>query len=176
MAFTTTPKRRDGRRCATDSGFSLIEASIALFISVILFSMLGLFLGASFRQARASRALEQGTQLAIEGIEVSRSFPWDELAMDTTEAGDSRVVAGKLLATAAGLAADEDLVVDAALGSVQSKYLVTVDDQPFEVWQYVTEVEVDELRRVVVIVNWQVGDADREHQTSALISKARFGP
>ena len=145
-----------------------------MFISVILFSMLGLFLGASFRQARTTRALEQATQLAIEGIEVSRSFPWDEVAMDVVGAGDPRVSGGNLLATAANLAADEALVVDAALGSVQSKYSVTVDDQPFEVWQYVTDVEADELRRVVVIVNWTVGDAEKEHQTTALVSKARF--
>lgn len=174
MTIPTTRKGRGGRRCATDSGFSLIEAAIALFISVILFSMLGVFLAASFRQARTSRALEQATQLGVEGIEISRSFPWDELAMDGVESGDSRVAGGQLLASAADLEVDEDLVVDAALGSVQSKYSVLVDDQSFDVWQYVTDVETGELRRVVVVVTWSLGNAEREHHTSTLVSRARI--
>jgi hypothetical protein len=165
---------RSQLRGDTEAGFSLIEAAIALLISVILFLMLAQVLGTSFIAARNSRLGEQATQLGVEGVELSRSLPWAELAMDSVEAGDPRVTGGapnQLLAAAAGLAANEDLVVDAA-GSVQATYPVTIDNHEFEVRQYVTEVE-PELRRVVVMVTWDVSGSAHEQQTSALVSDAR---
>lgn len=161
-----------------EAGFSLIEATIALVISAVLFIALGQLLGSSFLAARDSRLQEQATQLSVEGVELSRTLPWSELAMDGTEAGDPRVLAGsplQLLGVAVDLAANEDLVVDAATGSVQSTYPVTIDDQTFDVFQYVTEVE-PALRRVVVVVTWTVNGGSFEHHTSALVAEVRVGP
>jgi type II secretory pathway pseudopilin PulG len=159
-------------RC--DTGFTLVEAIVAMFVAVILFSVLGTVLAASALQAREARHQEEATQLSIEGIEVVRALPWAELAMVAVEPGDTRVSGGQLLATAADLPADETLVVDGTDGSVQAKYSVTIDSFTFDVWTYVTEVQ-PELRRAVVFVTWSSRGGVRSHHTTALISELRAG-
>jgi Tfp pilus assembly protein PilV len=159
-------------RARTDDGFSLVEASVALVVAVVLFAVLGTMFMASLRQSREARGQAVATELSVEGIEVVRALPWAELAMVDTQAGDPRISGGQLLAAAVDLAANEDLVIDASLGSVQSKYTVTIDGLDYDVHQYVTSVDT-ELRRAVVVVTWDAGPGIRSHHTSSLVSSAR---
>lgn len=160
----------------SEAGFSLIEASVALVISIVIFTALGAMLGASMNSAQRSRLHAQATQLAVESIEIARSFEWNELAMDATQAGDTRLSGGKLLATAVDIPADEDVLVDATDGKVQSKFPVVIDGQVFDVWQYVTDVETDRLKRIVIVVTWDYGGHVSEEHTSTLIAVGRYLP
>ncbi len=162
------------RRLRAADGFTLVEAVVALFVAVILFSVLGTLFVAATLQTREARHQEEATQLSIEGIEVVRALPWAELAMVSVESGDPRVASGSLLASAANLPANEALVVDGTNGSVVAKFTVTIDGFDYQVWSYVTEVQ-PELRRAVVFVTWAGGSSTRSHHTSALISELRAG-
>ncbi len=155
-----------------ERGFTIVEGLVALVLAVILFVALGASLNASFRSGREARIQEQATQLSIEGVETARSMTWDEVAMSTVEAGDPRVAGSNLKASAADLPGNEALVIDASAGLIDPRRIETLDGQEFVVWQYVTEVDAD-LRRVVVIVNWSAGGTEREHHTSSLFSRAR---
>ncbi len=161
-------------RAQRDDGFTLIEVAISLMLAVILFSVIGTLLMASVRQSREARGQAAATELSVEGIEVTRALPWDELAMVDTQTGDTRIAGGMLLASAVDLPSDETLVIDGTDGSVQSKYTVTIDLLDYDVYQYVTEVQPG-LRRAMVVVTWDAGPSLRSHHTSALISEARAG-
>ena len=77
---------------------------------------------------------------------------------------------GELIGSEVGLPANELLVIDKHDGLVPFETFETMDDQDFVVRNYVTEVEPD-LRRLVVVVDWVTGGAARSHQTSTLIAE-----
>jgi type II secretory pathway pseudopilin PulG len=154
-----------------EDGFSLIEAAVALAISVVLFVLLAVSLQASQRSAAGSRTMQEATSIGTQYAELSRGLTWDELAMDAVESGDPRVAGGKLLATVANLPADEDLVVDAS-GLIDGKVTETVDNTAFTVWQYVTVIN-SELKRVVIFVEWDNGGHTRVHHASTVVAENR---
>jgi len=156
-----------------EDGFSLIEAAIALLVSVILFSMLAVTLQSSFNSARNSRTQQQATAIGNQYIELARSLTWDELAMDATESGDPRIAGINLKADVADIPANEKLVVDSVDGLLDGKFTEVIDGDTFTVWQYVTEVSANELKRVVVFVDWASNGEPRSHHTSTIIAEER---
>lgn len=154
-----------------EDGFSLIEAAVALLVSMILFSMLAVTLQSSFNSARESRTQEQATAISNDYIELARGMTWDEMAMDAVESGDPRVSSGNLLATAADVASDEPLVVSGT-GLLDSKFTEDIDGDTFTVWQYVTTINA-ELKRIVVFVDWISDGTPRSHHTSTIYAENR---
>lgn len=161
-------------KTSPEAGFSLVEAAVALFISVLLFTMLGLALGVGFRSAHDSRVDQQGTSLAVEYVELSRSYSWDELAMTASIAGDPRLIdtPEKLRADAMGIAPPNEVLVISPSGLVAPMLTETVDDTDFTVWQYVTQID-SELKRYVVFVTWEGAAGTREHHTSTVVAENR---
>ena len=161
------------RRVRHDDGFTLVEVSVAVLVAAILLTSLTLMLGNTIRSVRDNRAQEQATVVALGEIEFARSVDWTELALDPIVAPlDPRLLSPldrKLVGATIGLAGDEDLVEDAA-GLIPYQSTESFDNQNFTIYQYVTEVE-PELRRVVVVVEWQNGTSSHEHFTSTLISE-----
>lgn len=163
------------RRIRDDRGFTLVEGLVALVISVIISTAFAQSLIVSFRSAREARIQEQATLLSVEGVELARDLTWDEIAMTSTEVGDTRIAGGKLLASAVDLPADEDLAIDAVNGLIDPTRVESLDDASFVIAQYVTDVSPG-LRRVVIVVEWFSGANLREHHTSTLIAEVRDGP
>ena len=155
-----------------EDGFTLIEAIVALAIAVVLFTVLGATLAATMNTQRQARIQQEATALANQYVELSRAMRWNELAMDVEESGDPRTGGSALLGSAAGLPANEALVVDGSNGLIDSKVTETIDDTTFTIWQYVTEIN-SELRRVVVFVDWDENDSTRSHHLSTVIAENR---
>ena len=156
-----------------EDGFTLIEAVVALAIAVVLFTVLGATLAATMNSQRQARIQQEATALANQYVEISRSLTWDELAMDAEETGDPRTSGSALLASASDLPTNEALVVDATDGLIDSKFTETIDGTTFTIWQYVTEIDPDELRRVVVFVDWVENNDTRSHHMSTVIAENR---
>lgn len=159
------------RALKNDDGFSLVEATAALGISVILFVMLASALLASTSSAHNSRTRQEATALGTQYVELARDLTWDELAMDAAESGDPRVASGDLLASAADIPTNEALVIDGS-GLIDGKFTEVVDNTTFTVWQYVTLIN-GELKRVVVFIDWEANGGTRSHHTSTVIAENR---
>ena len=69
-----------------------------------------------------------------------------------------------------GLAAWRELLVVDPLGSVAPTVKHRSEQTDYTAWRYVTEVG-PELRRVVVLIEWQVADQTRRVRSSTLISE-----
>lgn len=163
-----------------DAGFTLIEVAVAMVISVILLIGLTFTVGNALRAVRHNRSAQQATALTLERLEFARSVPWGNLAMgDLAIPADPRLLSPtdrRLVGSTVDVPADELLVEDTSSGWVDTYRTETFDEQTFQVTTYVTEVDTD-LRRVVAVVEWNVGDGDiRERHASTLISEVTSGP
>ena len=156
-----------------EDGFTLIEAAVALVIAVVLFVVLGATLASTMNSQRQARIQQEATALANQYVELARTLRWDELQMDAEETGDPRTSSSNLLASASNLPTNEPLVVDASDGLIDSMFSETIDDTTFTIWQYVTEIDPDELRRVVVFVDWVENNETRSHHMSTVIAENR---
>ncbi len=145
-----------------------------MVIALILMIGLTISVGNTLRAVRHNRSLQQANSLALERLEFARAIPWDNLAMSDTalptdplllDPVDRRLVGSEL-----DIPANELLVEDTTDGWSDTYRTEVFDEQTFQVRTYVTEVETD-LRRVVAVVDWEVGNAQRQTFTSTLISK-----
>ena len=170
---------RDGQdvaRARGDAGFTVVEALIASVLAAVLIFGLTMTVSSAFRSVKQSRVQQQATALAAEGLEFARSVDWAELAtFPVHPLSDPHVVGGTpttLNGPLLGLPAGETLVdVDSNPSAAIAREInETWDDVQFGVFSYVTEVEAD-LRRVVVVVEWQVGGTDHVEWTSSLVSE-----
>ena len=166
------------RRVRSDEGFSLIEATTAMVLVIIIFVGLMQSLAISLRSLRENRLQQQATVLALEGIEFARSLTWDELAMNPAhDPDDPNVSNGKLDGKDWGFTGQEQLVeIDEVPGAL-NPYLTTeiLDKTTFDTYSYVTDAGGG-LRRVMVVVEWNSGgNADHQHATSTLISEVSAG-
>jgi prepilin-type N-terminal cleavage/methylation domain-containing protein len=164
------PSPADGRRRG-DGGFTLIESLVAMSIFLILFAAFGLAMRAAWNGALINRSAQGATAIAVENIERARSLAWEELALSHVddEAPFVDVAESTLIGAEVGLEADEALVVS-AVGIVSPRTVEGRDGIDFTVWLYITEAGAG-LRRVFVLVTWQVGNADMSHRASTLVSE-----
>jgi hypothetical protein len=158
-------------RVSTDDGFTVIEAAVALALSILVFTALTTSVTAALNGSRSNRYHQIATGVAMSHIEMARSLEWEEVAMPYVDP-DSPVldVGGNSIdGGAVGVPTDEILVVDAAYGAVGPTTWEVVDGITYTVWSHVTEV--GDLRRVVVVVSWDIGDSTRVFQSSTLVSE-----
>jgi type II secretory pathway pseudopilin PulG len=82
---------------AQESGFTIIEASIAMLLVALLFTALSAGLMGGLRAVRDARLYQQATSLGEESVEAARDLHYDTLVMqDADLAGDPRIQAGPM--------------------------------------------------------------------------------
>jgi hypothetical protein len=158
-----------------ENGFTLVEAAVAAFLVVVFFMAFASSVDIASDNSRANRFNQQATVLASAEVDYARVLLWEELAMSGVEAAQPMLDESRthLLASEAGLAADEALMVDSE-GSVDPVSIHTTDGQDYTVWHYVTDAG-DSLKRLVVLVVWHVEGTQHTFQTSTLISEVTAG-
>ena len=177
------------RRVAEEGGFTIIEASIAMLVVALMFTALSAGLISGLRATRDARLFQQATSMGEEAIEAARDLPYDTLVMETSDlSGDPRIEAG---ATGPefdpdGSAPDleaEPVVASASGGSIVPHITTeTVVNTTFTKSRYVTWVDdalqggpAQSYKRMVVIIEWQMGNRTNSYVTSAFIALARRG-
>lgn len=157
-------------RTRPDAGFTLIEAVVATFVVILLFTGFGRAMDAAFDGSAENAAAQEATAIAVEQMEFVRSLTWPEIAM-TGVPTDMPMVnrqTMQLLAAEADLDEDESLVTGE--GALVAPFAVeTVDHTTYSVWSYVSAA--GGLRRLVVLVTWEVDGVVTTYRTSTLISE-----
>lgn len=158
-------------RDAHDDGFTLIEALVAALVAVVILVAFAGAMTSAMRASRLTHSDQSATAIATEHLEFARSLEWEELAMTSVHVDAPHVDASGtvLVGAEVGLAGNEALVVSAS-GGMAPLIEEGVDTNLFTVWRYVTEVD-NGLRRVVVEVTWQIGEATYTHQATTLIAE-----
>lgn len=154
-----------------DLGFTLIEAVVATFVVILLFTGFGRAMGAAFDGSAENAAAQEATAIAVEQMEFVRSLTWPEIAMTHVPTGIPMVnrETSQLLAAEADLDGDELLVVEGS-GLVAPMTIEAVDMTSYTVWSYVSEAGGG-LRRLMILVTWDVEGAVTTYRTSTLISE-----
>lgn len=162
------------RPASAEDGFTLIEVAVALVIAVVLMIGLTVTVANTLRAVRQNRSLQQANSLVLERLEYARSLEWDALAMDTPALTSDPLLLSpldrRIVGSEVDLLSNELLVEDTSDGWVDTYRTEVFDEQTFVVRTYVTEVQPD-LRRVVAVVDWENGNAERQSFATALISK-----
>lgn len=164
-------------RADGESGFTMVESIMALFLVVILFVGVATTLQLAIRNQRDVRNQQQGAALALEYVEFARSLSWAELALDADPPTTMPNISGSdVVGAAFNLPADEPLVVDTTDGQVTASNVGSdvINGQTFDVYMYVSDIDTG-LRRVIVLVQWQSRNLDHEYFTTTQISELGAG-
>jgi hypothetical protein len=162
-------------RTRADDGFTVVELAVATLLALALLLALGGTLQNALWGSRTNRFRQDATAVAMERLEFARALHWDRLGMASVDPQAPLVGAelDVLSATESGLGGDEQLIV-CEVGRLDPKVVETVEDVTFTTWTYVTDVS-DSLRRVYVLVTWNVDDDVFTYRTDTLISKVSAG-
>ncbi len=165
------------RRVADDAGFTIVESLMAIVIVAIIFISLTTGLQLVIRHQGDQRTRQQAGTIALEEVEAARTIPWDALELTSAPpAGTPHTDGTVVFGADFDLATDETLVVgpgiDAVPGLVEpvSVGAVVLDNQPFDVYRYVTDSGTD-VRRVIVEVQWESRGLERSFWTSTQIAE-----
>jgi hypothetical protein len=163
------------RRGADDDGFTVVELAVATLLALALLLALGGTLQNALWGSRTNRFRQDATAVAMERLEFARALQWDRLGMGSVDPQAPLLGAGldALSAIESGVGSDEPLIV-CEVGRLDPKVVETVEDVTFTTWTYVTDVS-DSLRRVFVLVTWQVDDDVFTYRTDTLVSKVSAG-
>lgn len=172
---------------AREDGFTLVEALVAVMITAILFAAFAGVMISALRAAKINHAAQTATAIGVERLEVARSLSWEELQMDGYPELSPFVSYPNLLGDAVGLPDDEPLVIDFTftVGAIEREQQVEIgnDNVVYTVEQFVTCVEVasdddciasptdSSVRRMVVHITWQQGDAQFTRMMDTLIAE-----
>jgi hypothetical protein len=157
----------------SEDGFSLVEVAISSVVVVVFFLAFASTLDTATDSLSLSRTHSQASALMTQEIEFARSLAWESLTLDSVDAAAPLLAEGAyaMSASEAGLVTNELLVVDPT-GSISPHVSHSSENTQFAAWRYVTEAGVD-LRRVVVLIEWETEGQTRRLRSSTLIS--RFG-
>jgi type II secretory pathway pseudopilin PulG len=167
---------------ADDSGFTLVEAVVSLFVLGIIFTALAAAALGSLRASVSSRAEQQAIDFATEALEKARQAEYFGLAHDQADvvADSTRVSAcGPTWCFDPGDGA-EKLVIQP--GGSLTPHVATVDSKVnngtnFTVATYVTRPLQPgaDVKRVTVVARWNVGGQQRERVTSSMLTATTRG-
>ncbi len=160
---------------SNERGFSLVELAVAGLLAAMLVAAIAGTMKAAIGTSRASRLHQEATAIMVERMEQARALPWDTLALAAIDATAPLIDpgAGALLGAEAGLPGDEELLVCEG-GAVPAKSVKTAGGVTFTSWAYVTRLSTD-LRRLVVMVEWESGGVPATFQSSTVISDVSAG-
>ncbi|HLE39763.1 MAG TPA: type II secretion system protein [Acidimicrobiia bacterium] len=162
-----------------ESGFTLIEVSVAASLVVMFALAFATSFGVAFGATRGNLLRQQATAVVNEEVEHVRSLAWPEVAMSSVDAAAPMLDATDtaLLGSEAGFAGTEVLAVFPLTGAVHPWGTHEVDGQSYTVWRYVTHAGSG-LRRFVVLVTWIGETAAETLLSSTLVSEvtARQNP
>jgi type II secretory pathway pseudopilin PulG len=173
------------RDFVAEGGFTIIEASIAMLVVALMFTALSAGLISGLRATRDARLYQQATSHGEEAVEKARDLPYDTLVMQTSDlSGDPRVQSGpKFDPDQSGPLAAEPIVTSTTGGSIVPHITTEViGNTTFTTSRYVTWVDdtvqggpAQSYKRMVVMIEWQVGGRTNNYVTSAFIALARRG-
>ena len=173
------------RRLYGDGGFTIIEASIAMLVVAMMFTALSAGLISGLRATRDARLFQQATSMGQEAVEAARDLSYDALVMQTSDlAGDPRIGPGpKFDPDGSGSLVAEPIVTSSSGGSIVPHITTeTVVNTTFTKSRYVTWVDdtmqggpAQSYKRMVVIIEWPVGNQTNRYVTSSFIALARRG-
>jgi type II secretory pathway pseudopilin PulG len=173
-----------------ESGFSLIETVLALFISAVMFSALTGVLIASSRASVLARQNQQAGDLLNESLESVRALDYAATAMVTT---DPTLTSDALIKTAgatrtfkpgSGSSSDEPLVLLTTAAADFNPHITTVtrNNTAYTVQKYVTcpsecasATNPVPTRRVTVVVTWATYGVSHERRASTAVVHTRRG-
>src|SRR5918992_2271861 len=186
MRKTRVPKLITFRRLRdVEDGFSLVEGMVSLaIITLILTALLHTQLS-TIRTVHDARLVDQATALGNEALEDARNFTYDDLVMLTSDlTGDPNVEPGNTLDPDADGALVSEPLVRASAGAPLSPHITTetLEGVTFTISRYVTWVDAttqggagQDVKRVVVIVDWQTGGEAETFRSSTLLARSRTG-
>ncbi len=169
-------------RLAGDSGFTLVEAVVALFVLGIVFTALAAASIGSLRASFVSRAEQQGVDFATQAMEKARAMAYGDLTMTTADlAGDPRIVTcpeGKCIVVDTGI--QEELIAQPTGGIAQHRAQIASalsNQLPVTIATYVTNPKDTDAvyKRVTVVANWTVGGVARTRTMSSLVTETNRG-
>jgi type II secretory pathway pseudopilin PulG len=182
------------RPLAEEGGFTLIEASVAMLLVALMFTALSVGLTGGLRAVRDARLYQQATSIGEEAIEAARDLQYDTLVMVTSDlGGDPRIEPGPNFdPDGSGALAAEPVVVSSSGGSIVPHIITcpgphpscseSLGNTPFTISRYVTWVDdadqggpAQSYKRMVVIIEWQIGGRTNSYVTSSFIALARRG-
>ena len=168
---------RVGDRQHDDSGFTLVEAVVALFVLATIFTALAAAAMGSLRASMTARAEQQAIDFATEALEKTRAADYYSLANVSADvSGDPRVSAcGSDKCIDPGTGTAEPLVLSAT-GSVNPHVsavnLDLANNVTMNLYTYITRPadSTADYKRVTVVAKWQVAGHQRERAVSSLVT------
>lgn len=165
--------------CRRESGFSLVEVSVAASLVVAFALAFATSFGVAFGATRGNLLRQTATGVVNEEFEYVRALTWTELAMSSVDTSAPLLDATKQLLVGAevGFAGTETLAVFADTGLITPWRKYIVDGQDYQVWRYVTHAGGG-IRRFVALVTWSEDGASESLLSSTLLSEvtARANP
>jgi Tfp pilus assembly protein PilV len=160
-----------------DSGFTLVEAVVALFVLGVIFTALAAAAMGSLRASLISRVEQQAIDFATEALEKTRAADYYSLANVSADvSGDPAVSScGPDLCMDPGTGVAEPLVVSSS-GSV-NPHITQVSESlannvTMNLYTYITRPadSTADYKRVTVVAKWAVAGNQRERAVSSLVT------
>jgi len=158
-----------------EHGFTIVESLVSMMLVSLFFMAFSVSVVGALRGSRNTRLTQAATVVVTEHLEAVRGLAWLEVAMTGVDPvapmlDDDGLV---LLASEAGLEADEALVVS-AYGIINPKVVEVVEGTEYTVWTYVTSAPRG-LLRVTVLATWQYTDDPKTFRSSTLMAEPAGG-
>ncbi len=155
-----------------ESGFTLIEVSVAASLVVAFALAFATSFGVAFGATRGNLLRQQAIAVVGEEFEYVRALTWPELAMTSVSTAAPMLDGSgtKLQGGDLGFGAEETLTVLPLTGVVTPWRTYVLDGQDYLVWRYVTHAGGG-LRRFVVLVQWSEDGASESLVSSTMVSE-----
>lgn len=173
--------RRAGRPVRPDSGFSLIEAVVALALATTMFLALATAAIFAIRTSMVGRHSQQAADFMTRALEDARLLGFGSLGNDAADiASDSRVNGCACLDPGTGSTEPLHLIDGAGVNPhiLTPRLADEANHTPYTVATYVTEpagMDASEVLRVTVIATWKDGTEAKTRKTSSLVTFAQRG-
>lgn len=167
-----------------DSGFSLVEAVVALMVATVAFTALAAGAMSAIRGTLTGRQSQQAADFMARKLEELRVADFGGLAnRDTDLAGDSSVNdCGAFKCVDPGNGIPEERIVTDPGGAIDDhEYLVngdTANRTEYTIRAYVTAPnwsQRDYYRRLTVVISWQDGALTRTRRDSTMVAYTQRG-
>jgi type II secretory pathway pseudopilin PulG len=176
-----SPVARAHLRRKDDSGFTLVEAVVALFVLGIIFTALAAAAMGSIRASYNSRAEQQAIDFATEALEQARRADYYTLGHDSTDlAVDTHISpCGTADCFDAGQGNEELVTLPGASVNPHTRVISSAVNNgvDFQVSTYVTKASSTgaDFKRVTVVTRWTIAGHQRERMSSSILTATSRG-